>query len=233
MHIHTHSQDQSVPWQRLDSCPCVRSAGPGAWPACPRGAPAGNTGPGWEPRLQQTEPGRAPRVGTRGWQGLSSVAACPHLPAGGQIPPWWCFSTVRELPLGRRPPAFSATGTVSWKTASPGTVGDSSGRNRAWGAVDEASLARPPLGSLVANGPWPRGGGLLETHGATTFPPQRPVWSCAPGVILETEVSVGHHAPLPACPTLPPDRRGPCDPLRVGPVAETHSGQAEPERGLL
>lgn len=31
-------------------------------------------------------------------------------------------------------------------------------------------------------------GAPLKTHGATTLPSQRPVWSCAPGVILETEV---------------------------------------------
>ena len=112
-----------------------------------------------------------PGGGTRVWQGLSSASACPHLP--GRWTNSTSLSTVRELPLGRRPSTFSAAGTISRKTASPGTDRDSSGRNGAWGAVDEASLACHSAARLLMfHGPGV--GARLRHTGRPCFLPSGP-----------------------------------------------------------
>ena len=204
-----------------DSIPALASAPPGWEPGqgvfgeCPPGTRAQRVG---APHPADGAGEGPPGWGTRGWQGLSSTSACPHLPgrlAGGQTAS--PSPRSESFPLDGWPQGFRPQGLSHGRWLLQGHMGTTrAGMERS----AHLPAAHPLLSSPVPDGPRPGGGGSRSRH--TGRPHFLPMWSCAPGVILETEVWAGHHALCPPAPLCLPTGGGPCGPLWAGPGAETH-----------
>ena len=137
---------------------------------------SGSAPPGtWAQRVRAPHPADGagewpPGWGTRGWQGLSSTSACPHLPgrlAGGQTAS--PSPRSESFPLDGWPQGFRPQGLSHGRWLLQGQMGTTrAGMERS----AHLPAARPLLSSPVPDGPRPGGGGpAQDTQGDnTSFP---------------------------------------------------------------